>query len=69
MTDRLFKKIDSLAAQAGIKEVTPEIRKFAWLVNQESLIGFWEAAQKYAKFESDKVASFLGEEKKDGKPR
>ena len=59
MTDRLNKNLEKLATQAGIKEVTPEIRTFAWLVNQDSLIGFWEAAQKYAQYESDKVARYI----------
>lgn len=59
MTERLNKNLDHLAAKAGIKDVTLEIRRFAWLVNQDSLIGFWEASQHYAKFEADKVGRFL----------
>jgi hypothetical protein len=61
MTPRLTEKLDRLAAEAGIKELTPEIRSFAWLVNQDSLIGFWEAAQKYAKYEQEKVDKYLKE--------
>jgi hypothetical protein len=61
MTPRLTEKLDRLAAEAGIKELTPEIRSFAWLVNQDSLIGFWEAAQQYAKFEQGKVDKYLKE--------
>jgi hypothetical protein len=59
MTDRLRKNLDGLAAAAGITEVTPEIRMFAWLVNQDSLQGFWEAAQHYAKFEQEKVDRYM----------
>ena len=59
MTERLLAKLDRLATEAGIKEITPEIRKFAWLVNQDCLIGFWEASQKYAKYEADKVDRFI----------
>jgi hypothetical protein len=59
MTDRLNKNLNRLAEEAGIKELTPEIRRFAWLINQDSLIGFWEAAQHYAKFEGDKVDAFI----------
>jgi hypothetical protein len=59
MTDRLNKNLNRLAEEAGIKELTPEIRRFAWLINQDSLIGFWEAAQQYAKFEGDKVDAFI----------
>ena len=35
MTERLIEKIDRLANEAGIKEVTPEIRRFAMLVRQD----------------------------------
>jgi hypothetical protein len=59
MTDRLNKNLNRLAEEAGIKELTPEIRRFAWLINQDSLIGFWEASQHYAKFEGDKVDRFI----------
>jgi hypothetical protein len=61
MIPRLTEKLDRLAAEAGIKELTPEIRSFAWLVNQDSLIGFWEAAQQYAKYEQEKVDKYLKE--------
>ena len=44
MTDRLSKNIDRLAREANV-ELTPEVRNFAWLVNQDALQGFWEAAQ------------------------
>ena len=58
MTDRLSKNIDRLASEANV-ELTPEVRNFAWLVNQDALQGFWEAAQQYAKYEQEKVSSFL----------
>ena len=58
MTDRLSKNIDRLAREANV-ELTPEVRNFAWLVNQDALQGFWEAAQQYAEYEQEKVASFL----------
>jgi hypothetical protein len=35
MTERLIEKIDRLANEAGIKEVTPEIRRFAMLVRKD----------------------------------
>jgi hypothetical protein len=63
MTKRLETNLDRLAAEAGITEVTPEIRMFAWLINQDSLQGFWEAAQHYAKFEQEKVDRYLKEKK------
>jgi len=58
MTARLSKNIDRLAREANV-ELTPEIRNFAWLVNQDALQGFWEAAQQFAKYEQEKVDSFL----------
>jgi hypothetical protein len=39
MTERLIEKFDRLAAEAGIKDVTPEIRRFAVLVRQD-LVGW-----------------------------
>jgi hypothetical protein len=60
MTRRLDTNLDRLAAEAGV-ELTPAIRRLCWLVNQDSLQGFWEAAQHYAKFEQEKVAMFLKE--------
>ena len=59
MTNRLHENLERLAAEAGITEITPEIRMFAWLINQDSLIGFWEAAQQYAKFAQKEVDSYL----------
>jgi hypothetical protein len=59
MTDRLRKNLDELAANAGVTKVTPEIRMFAWLVTQDALQGFWEAAQHYAKFEQEKVDRYM----------
>lgn len=58
MTARLSKNIDRLAREANV-ELTPEIRNFAWLVTQDALQGFWEAAQQYAAYEKGKVDSFL----------
>jgi hypothetical protein len=35
MAERLIEKLDRLGAEAGINEMTPEIRRFALLVAQE----------------------------------
>jgi len=37
MTERLIDKIDRLAAEAGIKDVTPALRKFALLVREDTV--------------------------------
>ena len=58
--DGRYKDLPRLAAEAGV-ELTPAIRRFAWLVKQASLQGFWKAAQHYAEFEQEKVDRFLKE--------
>ena len=35
MTERLMEKLARLAAEAGIKQMTPEIYKFSWLLNED----------------------------------
>ena len=37
MTERLIAKLDKLGAEAGIKEMTPEIYRFAQLLNDEKM--------------------------------
>ena len=64
MTKRLETNLDRLAAEAGV-ELTPAIRRFAWLVTQDALLGFWRAAQHYAAFEQGKVNRFLKEKWND----
>ena len=42
MTERLIAKLDRLGAEAGIKEMTPEIYRFSQLLNDDKLKQ-WEA--------------------------
>jgi len=37
MTERLMAKLDRLGAEAGIKQMTPEIYKFSQLLNDDKL--------------------------------
>ena len=37
MTERLIAKLDRLGAEAGIKEMTPEVYRFAQLLNDEKM--------------------------------
>ena len=37
MTERLIAKLDRLGAEAGIKEMTPEIYRFSQLLNDDKL--------------------------------
>ena len=47
MTERLIAKLDRLGAEAGIKEMTPEIYRFAQLLNDDKLKQWdeWRAKQ------------------------
>ena len=40
MTERIIDKLDRLGAEAEIKEMTPEIRRFALLVRQDVVAGW-----------------------------
>ena len=35
MDERLMEKLARLGAEAGIKQMTPEIYKFSWLLNED----------------------------------
>ena len=37
MGERLIPKLDRIGAEAGIKQMTPEIYRFAWLLNEDKL--------------------------------
>ena len=56
MTERLIAKLDRLANEAGIKDVTPEIYRFAQLLNDDKLKQWdeWSAKQKCAKCGAEK---------------
>ena len=47
MTERLLAKLDRLGAEAGIKEMTPEVYRFAQLLNDDKLKQWdeWKAKQ------------------------
>ena len=47
MTERLIPKLDRLGAEAGIKEMTPEVYRFAQLLNDEKMKQWdeWKAKQ------------------------
>lgn len=47
MPERLIAKLDRLGAEAGIKEMTPEIYRFAQLLNDDKLKQWdeWRAKQ------------------------
>jgi hypothetical protein len=45
-----MKPFEEIAKEARV-ELTPELRYFAWLVNQYALLDFWESAEKQAKYQ------------------
>jgi hypothetical protein len=47
MTERLMAKLDRLGAEAGIKQMTPEIYKFFQLINDDKNKQFGEATYWY----------------------
>ena len=53
-----MKSFEEIAKEAKL-ELTPEIRRFAWLVNQYALIDFWEAANRQAKYQQEVLGEFL----------
>lgn len=49
MTERLIAKLDRLGAEAGIKEMTPEIYQFSQLLNDEKMKQWdeWKAKREW----------------------
>lgn len=57
MTERLIAKLDRLGAEAGIKEMTPEIYRFAQLLNDDKLKQWdeWKAKREWVGLTDDAV--------------
>ena len=47
-----MKSFEEIAKEARV-ELTPELRHFAWLVNQYALLDFWESAKKQLEFQQE----------------
>jgi len=62
MTERLIAKLDRLGAEAGIKEMTPEIYRFAQLLNDEKMKQWdeWKAKRKWVGLTVEEI-EVLGE--------
>ena len=58
-----MKSFEEIAEEAKV-ELTPEMRKFACFVRRYSLIEYWEAAAKQAKYQHDTFEQFLKDEEK-----
>ena len=55
-------KLEAIAKEARV-ELTPELRVFAWLVEQQALIDFWNSAAKQAKYQHETLERFVEKEK------
>jgi hypothetical protein len=64
MTERFIDKLGRLGAEAGIKEMTPEIRRFAMLVRSEMLRGLGDFGKQMADAETLSSCSLGLREKK-----
>jgi len=47
-----MKPFEEIAKEAEI-EMTPELRKFAWLVNHYALLDFWASAKRQLEYQQD----------------
>ena len=59
MTERLIAKLDRLGAEAGIKEMTPEVYRFAQLLNDEKMKQWdeWKAKREWAGLTDEEIAA------------
>jgi hypothetical protein len=57
--ERLIAKLDRLGAEAGIKEMTPEIYRFAQLLNDEKMKQWdeWRAKREWVGLTIEEIAS------------
>jgi len=61
MTERLIAKLDRLGAEAGIKEMTPEIYRFAQLLNDEKMKQWdeWKAERKWVGLTDEDISEIV----------
>ena len=60
MTERIIDKLDRLGAEAEIKEMTPEIRRFALLVRQDVVAGW--PKREWVGLTDEEVSEIIDEE-------
>ena len=60
MPERLIAKLDRLGAEAGIKEMTPEIYRFAQLLNDEKMKQWdeWRAKREWVGLTEEEIKAF-----------
>ena len=59
MTERLIAKLDRLGAEAGIKEMTPEVYRFAQLLNDDKLKQWdeWKAKREWVELSDAQIGA------------
>tara|TARA_R110000822_G_scaffold292105_1_gene414098 strand:- start:378 stop:650 length:273 start_codon:yes stop_codon:yes gene_type:complete len=62
MTERLIAKLDRLGAEAGIKEMTPEVYRFAQLLNDEKMSQWdaWRANREWVGLTDEEIKEIVG---------
>lgn len=56
-----MKSYEEIAEEMGMT-LTPEMRKFAWLVNHYALITFWASAKRQMEFQQEVLQGFMSKE-------
>jgi hypothetical protein len=61
MTERLIAKLDRLGAEAGIKEMTPEIYRFSQLLNDEKMKQWdeWKAKREWVGLTDEDISEIV----------
>ena len=61
MTERLIAKLDRLGAEAGVKEMTPEIYRFAQLLNDEKMKQWdeWKAKREWVGLTDEDISEIV----------
>jgi hypothetical protein len=57
----VMKSYEEIAEEMGMT-LTPEMRKFAWLVNHYALITFWASAKRQMEFQQEVLQGFMDKE-------
>ena len=62
MTERLIAKLDRLGAEAGIKEMTSEIYRFAQLLNDDKMKQWdeWRANREWVGLTDEEIKEIVG---------
>jgi len=57
----VMKSYEEIAEEMGMT-LTPEMRKFAWLVNHYALVTFWASAKRQMELQQEVLHGFMDKE-------